>query len=131
MKKLLTFILLLPNIVLAQAAPPPTPATPSGGMIDNLNTATAGVYSQNVGLMGVIGQIVKVLLGLLGTVFVILILIGGFKWMTAMGDSKKVEDAKNLISNSVVGIVIILAAYAIAAFVLKEVYKATTVVPTP
>lgn len=132
MKKILTFILLLPNIVLAQAAPPPAPVAPSGNiMMDNLNTATAGSYSQNVGLIAVIGAIVEVLLTLLGTIFVILLLIGGFKWMTAMGDPKKVDDAKSMISNAVIGVVIILAAYAIATFVLREVYDATTVTSNP
>lgn len=116
MKKFLTFILLLPNIALAQS-----------NIMDNLNQATRDSYKQDVPLMQVIGSIIKVFLMLLGTIFVILLLFGGFKWMTAQGDSKKVEDAKNLISNSVVGIVIILAAYSIAYFVLDKVYKATTV----
>ncbi len=129
MKKLLTFILLLPNIVLAQAAPPPAPAAPTGSMIDNLNAVTEGSYSRNVGLVSVVGAIIKTLLLLLGTIFIILLLVGGFRWMTAMGDPKKVEDAKATISNAVVGVVIVLAAYAIAYFVLNEVYKATTTAP--
>ena len=120
MKIFLTFILLLPNIALAQ-----------GAIMDNLNEATESSYKQDVPLMQVIGNIIKILLMLLGTLFVILLLLGGFRWMTAQGDAKKVEEARDLIKNSVVGVVIILAAYAIAAFVLKEAYKATTVNNTP
>ncbi len=120
MKIFLTFILLLPNIALAQ-----------GAIMDNLNEATESSYKQDVPLMQVIGNIIKILLMLLGTIFVILLLLGGFRWMTAQGDAKKVEEARDLIKNSVVGVVIILAAYAIAAFVLKEAYKATTINNTP
>lgn len=116
MKIFLTFILLLPNIALAQV-----------NIMKNLDEATKDSYKQEVPLMQVIGNIIKVLLMLLGTIFVILLLLGGFRWMTAQGDAKKVEEARDLIKNSVVGVVIILAAYAIAAFVLKEAYKATTV----
>lgn len=118
MEKFLTFILLLPNIALAQS-----------NIMDNLNQATEGSYQRDVPLMRVIGGIIKALLMLLGTIFVILLLVGGFKWMTAMGDSKKVEEAKSMIGNAVVGVVVILAAYAIAAFVLREVYDATTSSP--
>ncbi|KKP91561.1 MAG: hypothetical protein UR94_C0015G0011 [Parcubacteria group bacterium GW2011_GWA2_36_10] len=115
MKKLLAILLLLPNITLAQS-----------NIMQNLDAATTA-YKQDVPLMQVIGSIIKIFLMLLGTIFVILLLFGGFKWMTAQGDPKKVDEARDLIKNSVVGVVIILAAYAIASFVLREVYTATTV----
>ena len=72
-----------------------------------------------------ISSIIQVLLGFLGIIAVIIILWGGFIWMTAMGDEGKVEKAKKLIIAGVIGIVIILAAYSIASFVIGQIGNAT------
>jgi type IV secretory pathway VirB2 component (pilin) len=70
-------------------------------------------------------DIIIIILGTLGTIFVILIIIAGFQWMTASGDSEKVDEAKDRIKNSVIGIVIILASYAIVNFVIKVILSTT------
>ena len=57
----------------------------------------------------------------LGILAVIIILWGGFLWMTAAGDDSKVDKAKKLIISGIVGIVIILAAYIIANFAITAV----------
>jgi len=70
-------------------------------------------------------RIINVALGLLGIIAVVIILAGGFKWMTAGGNEEKVGEAKKLISAGVIGLVIIITAYAIAAFVINSLIKAT------
>ena len=55
---------------------------------------------------------------LAGVVAVIVIIIGGIYYATSSGDSGKVTKAKNMILYSVVGIVIILSAFAITNFVV-------------
>lgn len=70
-------------------------------------------------------SVINVALGFLGIVAVIIILLGGFKWMTAGGNEDKVGEAKKLIINGVIGLVIILAAFAIATFVLNSLISAT------
>jgi len=72
-----------------------------------------------------ITQVLNVLLGFLGIIAVIIILLGGFKWMTAMGEEEKVGEAKKLISAGIVGLVVILAAYAIAKYVIETISTAT------
>ncbi|MCD4693874.1 pilin [bacterium] len=57
----------------------------------------------------------------LAIIAVIVILIGGFKWMTAAGSEDKVSEAKKIVVGGVIGLVIILAAWAIASFVLNTV----------
>jgi type IV secretory pathway VirB2 component (pilin) len=64
-------------------------------------------------------KIIDTLLGLLGLVALVMILIGGFKWMTSGGNEEKVGEAKKLLGAGVVGIIIILAAYAIAHYVVS------------
>ncbi len=70
-------------------------------------------------------KIINVALGFLGIVAVVIIIIGGFKWMTASGNEDKVAEAKKLIVAGIIGLVIILAAYAIAKFVLEQLMTAT------
>lgn len=89
------------------------------------------IYSKDTGLgtqdvRSTVSQIIKVALGLLGIVALVLILAAGFKWMTAGGNEEKVGEAKKLMMQAVIGLAIIFASYAIAQFVLTQLYKATT-----
>ncbi len=69
--------------------------------------------------------IINVALGFLGIIAVVIVLMGGFKWMTAGGNDDKVGEAKKIISSGVVGLVIILASWGLAKFVLGLMYNAT------
>lgn len=62
--------------------------------------------------------IVNMLLFLLGAVAVVMIVIGGFKYVTSNGDSASITSAKNTILYSVVGLVVAILAYAIVNFVV-------------
>jgi len=73
-----------------------------------------------------IARVINVLLGLLGTVAIVIILWAGFKWMTAGGNNEDVEQAKKILISAVIGLAIILSAYAISNFVLTQLYKSTT-----
>lgn len=73
----------------------------------------------------VVADIIKVFLGLLGVIFIILIIVAGYKWMTAGGNEEKVKEAKSQISTAIIGLVIILMAYSIAHFVTKYIHEAT------
>ncbi len=64
-------------------------------------------------------NIINWVLGLLGIIAVIMVLVGGFQWMTAGGNEDKVEKSKKIISAAIVGLIIILLAWAIVNFVLK------------
>jgi hypothetical protein len=69
----------------------------------------------------VITNIINIFLGLLGLLAVIIILIGGFKWMTANGVEDKVKTAKKTIYYGLIGLVIILLAYVIVKVVIGAV----------
>lgn len=85
----------------------------------------AGLRTSSVNIPERIGQIIGIALSLVGVVFLVLMVYGGFIWMTAGGESEKIKKAKGIIMNAVIGIVIVLAAYAITFFVLDQVGKAT------
>jgi len=70
-------------------------------------------------------SVINVLMGFLGIIAVVIILIGGFKWMTAGGDEAKVEEAKKLMTAGVIGLAIVLAAWGVTIFVLNALLNAT------
>ena len=74
-------------------------------------------------------NIIRVALGLLGIVALCLILYGGYVWMTAGGDEERIGQAKKILVNSVIGLIIILSAYAIVSFVISKLLSATTGLP--
>lgn len=86
--------------------------------------STAGLGEAD--LVDTIAQIIRVALGFLGVIAVIIILLGGFKWMTAGGNDDKVKDAKKLIFSGIIGLVIIISAFAIASFVISSIITATS-----
>ena len=63
-------------------------------------------------------DIVKYLMTFLGIIAVCVILYGGFIWMTASGNEDKVDKAKKIIIAGAIGLVVVLAAYAIVNFVI-------------
>lgn len=85
--------------------------------------STAGLGSGN--LMDTITSIIRIALGFLGIIAVVIILLGGFKWMASGGNEDKVKKAKQLIYSGIIGLVIVLSAYAIASFVIDQLANAT------
>ena len=56
-----------------------------------------------------------------GAIFVILLLIGGIQYLTAAGNEESITKAKSLIINSIVGLIVVLASWAIGTWVLGQV----------
>ncbi|KKR34903.1 MAG: hypothetical protein UT67_C0005G0015 [Candidatus Magasanikbacteria bacterium GW2011_GWA2_40_10] len=99
--------------------------------LDQLNAA-AGASGANIAGSGptdpriMAANIIKMALGVLGIIFVVIIVYAGFLWMTAAGEEEKTGKAKKLITNGVIGLIIILSAYAITSFVISNLVGATT-----
>jgi hypothetical protein len=97
--------------------------------------ASAAVTIENVGgslglgsadLKQTILNIITFVLGLLGLIAVIMILYGGFIWLTAGGNEDKVDSAKKIISSAAIGLVIILISWAIVNFVVRSTVNVTS-----
>jgi hypothetical protein len=65
-----------------------------------------------------IGTGISVFLGILGLFFLILVIWAGFQYINSKGDPAKTKTAIGMLTNAVIGMVIVIAAYAIANFVL-------------
>ena len=77
----------------------------------------AGLGEASIGT--IIASIIQAGLGLLAAIFLVLMIIAGFQWMTASGNEAQVKKAQDTIKTAVIGLVIVLAAYAITYFIFK------------
>jgi len=68
----------------------------------------------------IIGTAVSAFLALLGMIFLVLMLYAGYHWMTARGEEEKVEKAKDTITRAIIGLIIVVGAYAIWAFIFSN-----------
>lgn len=89
-------------------------AANKGYGVSDVNADDSGVMNS---LPGAIGKVIGVILSLVGVAFLILMIYGGFIWMNSRGNEQEVEKAKNIIRNSIIGLLIVIAAYAITAFI--------------
>ena len=68
---------------------------------------------------GVFRQVTNVVLYVIGVVAVIMLIIGGIKYVISGGDAKKVTDAKNTVLYAIIGLAIAFFSYAIVNFVIS------------
>ncbi len=96
----------------------PTFGVGAGDAVQNLGLGTSRLDQAVV-------RLINVALGFLGLIAVIIILIGGFKWMTAGGNEDKVGEARKTIFAGIIGLAIILFAWGITTFVIKNLGAAS------
>jgi hypothetical protein len=87
-------------------------------------------YAAGIGLGNsdpriIIANIIRIVLGFLGIIALVLIIYAGWLWMTAGGESDKIDKAKKILIGAVIGMIISLSAFAIASFILSRLMEAT------
>lgn len=97
-------------------------------------TEGAGFDVENDGaelaLFEKIGYVVRLFLSIVGVLFLILMIYGGFRWMKAMGNEQEVTAGRDIVINATIGLVVVMAAYAVTAFIGKATDDAGTGVDT-
>lgn len=78
----------------------------------------------------VVGGYIQGALALLGVIFLVLLVYGGYLWMIARGEEAEVTKAKDTIKMAVIGLIIVLAAYAITYYVVFYLSTASGLAPT-
>ncbi len=105
-----------------------TPQTPSAGPSNNEKPVESSLphFSSLITATptATIGNVIRTLLGLAGSLTIIMMTYAGILWMTAGGKEKRVTQAKNIIVWTVIGLVLIFTSYTVVNFIL------TTVVPS-
>ena len=117
MKKIIILAILLFFIIVA----PTDFVSGSEDAWKGLNNSAKKGYgdeiTKNADIPAKIGTLVGSLLAFVGIIFFLLMIYGGLLWMTARGNDQKVQKAKELIESAIVGLIIVLAAYAITAYI--------------
>ena len=121
-KKSLQGLLLVPMLALGVSAVVPVVQSDVAyaQLNDGINAANPGNVGTTATKESIIKTVTDLLLFIVGAVSVIMLIYGGFKYITSGGDSSGVTAAKNTILYSVIGLVVAVLAYAIVQFVLTE-----------
>ena len=91
----------------------------------NSDITKASANKMGFGVVGgpqpedVVGIIISSVLGFLGVIFGILIVYGGFLWMTAGGNDQEIDKAKKIIKNASIGLFVVLLSYSLSWLVLN------------
>lgn len=96
---------------------------------DELGVGSTGDIASNIKLtsnspLKTAASLINTAMIFLGIIVVGIILMAGFKWMTAGGSDEKITEAKKLMSAGVVGLIIILSAWGIATFIIQKAVEA-------
>ncbi|MDO8668003.1 MAG: hypothetical protein Q7K35_02790 [bacterium] len=69
--------------------------------------------------------VINAFLSIIGVLLLIYIIYAGYNWLTAQGEEEKVTRAKETIQRAIIGVIIIVAAYAISIFVMTKIESGT------
>ena len=94
-------------------------AAKAGGLKATASAAGLGLREQQP--EEIIGNLIGTTLSIIGVIFFILMVYAGFKWMTARGNEEGVKEAQKTIIAAIIGLVVVLSAYAITNFVFTSV----------
>lgn len=98
----------------------------AGGLYGNLDAAAGADLKKNSDIVKFVGSIVGVVISFLGVALVLVIIYAGIIWgFLSADDAKKVQTAKDMIKNAVIGLIIVFAAYGITNFVMSSLSKTT------
>lgn len=120
-KYLIIFSIFFLSISAAQAAFNPL-KDPSGMKTQAealADQAEFGTTNEGEGIGLIMATVIKAFLGLLGIIFIVLMITAGYKWMTAGGNEEKIKEAQEMIKKAIIGLIIIVAAYAITHFIFN------------
>ena len=94
--------------------------------------ATEGNVFPKGTIYDIANRVVRTFFAILAVLFLGMMLYGGYNWMTAMGDDEKITKAKETIISALIGVIIIIAAYAVTFFVINNLFSSTaTRTPPP
>lgn len=107
----LVFFLVLPCLVFAQIS------DPSERMKDVGQEEGPFKSAEEASVGDILATVIKAALSFLAIIFIIIIIINGYKWMMAGGNEDKVKTAQQAIKNAIIGLIIVIAAYSITYFI--------------
>ena len=122
-------VLFLPNLASAEITVPKG-LTGEGGAQGSIAPGGSGALegANEHDLLSIGAGFINIFIGLLGIIFVLLVVYAGWLRIASQGEAAKVEKSNKLLIQSTIGMVIIVAAYAISNFLIKAAVQATKAV---
>lgn len=120
MKKIFFYFILMAALATITLMPALT-ALATGALTSLEGATPEEIKTQGGSIEGLVANIIKALLAMMGVLLLILIIYGGFIWGTAGGDPNKVSKAKGIIISAIIGLFITMSAYAITLFVIDAI----------
>lgn len=90
----------------------------AGGTVNGTTCTTAGPSLDDI-----VANVVNILSILVGIAAVIMIIVGGFRYVTSGGDSGNMNTAKQTIMYAIIGLVIVVFAQFMVQYVIQETTK--------
>jgi len=85
----------------------------------------AGYKTTGVGIESMISLIIGIALSFVGVIFLVLMIYGGYIWMIARGNEQEVQKAKDIIKNSIIGLLVVVAAYGVSWYIINALGTTT------
>jgi len=109
---IILILLVLPNLCLSQGE------IQQG--LKNVGEQSGLPGGESGAMYTIVGKVVGIVVGLLGLILAVFIVYGGAMWMTSGGNEEQIKKAKAMIINAIIGLVIVLLAYAISSFIIDK-----------
>lgn len=121
-KKLIIAVCLIASFIFLISSPLAGQAfnfAEDSGLSTSAETAGFATGSEAETVDSLVGIIIYAILGLVGVVFLALMIYSGFRWMIAQGNEERINKAKDGLISALVGLIITLGAYAISYFLIS------------
>jgi len=93
--------------------------TPASSLTNPISFCGASTTGQAC-VQLLIGNVIKTALGIVGSIALLMMTWGGFRWLTAMGNSERVEKGKDTLVWATLGLIVIFGAYAITDYIISH-----------
>lgn len=118
---LVLFFLILGSVYTVNTVLAVDPSYGLDEITSNIDAFETGSISDEGGMSGTylstrIGSIIGSILSFVGALFLVLMIFAGISWMLAGGNEEKIKKAGKLLVGSIIGLLIVLAAYTLTAF---------------
>lgn len=107
-------------VTVSSLSPMALAVDPVNSVQNGVNAAGGSSSQGDSTLKGKIKTVVDILLFLLGAIAVIMIVVGGLRYVLSSGDASQITSAKNTILYAVIGVIVALLAYAIVNWVIDK-----------
>lgn len=109
--------LLIPNLVFAQAVEVDNTGGNTSGVVKLENKLNADTPQELIGI------VIDAVLGIVGSLALLMFVFGGITWMTSSGSADKVKKGRDIIVWAAIGLVIVFSAYGLTRVLLEGVMK--------